>query len=112
MHFRLKSEHAMSKHPEYIIFLRARVSVIQQKTIKGVEKVATPSTLFYAENAAILPLWAGMIVWPEEKITKAVMSTYAPVVVAALIYVWLTYECFQVRMTSGVVIVVVDLLLY
>lgn len=85
------------------------MSVCQQ-TIKGLEKVATPSTLFYAENAAILPLWVGMIVWPEEKITKAVMSTYAPVVVAAVIYMWLTYECFQVRVTTCVMIVTVDTL--
>lgn len=83
---------------------------ICQQTIKGVEKVATPSTLFYAENAAILPLWVGMIVWPEEKITKAVMSTYAPVVVAAVIYMWLTYECFQVRMAACVAMAMVDML--
>ena len=61
------------------------------------EKVATPSTLFYAENAAILPLWVGMIVWPEKPLTKTVMSSYAIVVVAAVVYLWLTYECFQVN---------------
>lgn len=65
------------------------------QTIKGVERVATPSTLFYAENAAILPLWVGMVVFPEEKLTKTVMASYLPVVAAAVVYFWLTYECFQ-----------------
>lgn len=65
--------------------------------MKGVEKVAKPSTLFYAENAAILPLWVGMIVWPEKPLTKTVMSSYATVVVAAVVYLWLTYESFQVN---------------
>lgn len=69
------------------------------QTIKSVEAVATPSTLFYTENAAILPLWLGMIIWPEKPITKAVMSSYATVIVAALLYVWLTYEALQVRAT-------------
>lgn len=66
------------------------------QTIRGVEKVATPSTSFYVENAAILPLWIGMIGFPEKPLTKAVMSTYTPVVIAAIVYMWLTYECFQV----------------
>lgn len=57
--------------------------------------MATPSRLFYAENAAILPLWAAMIIWPEKELTKKVMASYAPVVLAAVIYMWLTYECFQ-----------------
>lgn len=73
------------------------VRVRMFQTIKGVEAVATPSTLFYAENAAILPLWLGMIIWPEKPITKAVMSSYATVIVAALLYVWLTYEALQVQ---------------
>ena len=67
------------------------------QAIKGVEAMATPSTLFYAENAAILPLWLSMIIWPEKPITKAVMSSYATVIVAALLYVWLTYEALQVQ---------------
>lgn len=67
------------------------------QTIQGVEKVATPSTLFYVENAAVLPLWAGMIVWPEKPLTKAVMSTYVPVIALSTVYLWLTYESFQVR---------------
>ncbi|CAM9855362.1 unnamed protein product [Pylaiella littoralis] len=66
-----------------------------QETITGVERVATPSTLFYAENALILPLWVGMVVFPKEKLTKTVMASYLPVVAAAIIYSWLTYECFQ-----------------
>ncbi|CAM9910123.1 unnamed protein product, partial [Hapterophycus canaliculatus] len=65
------------------------------QAIKGVEKVAPPSTLFYAENAAILPLWVAMIGWPEKRLTKAIMGSYGPLVVAALIYMFLTYECFQ-----------------
>ena len=69
----------------------------ETQAVQELEKVATPSTLFYAENAAILPLWAGMIIWPEKPLTKAVMSTYAPVVAAALVYIWLTYESFQVQ---------------
>lgn len=36
-----------------------------------------------------------MIVFPEEKLTKTVMTSYLPVVAAAIIYLWLTYECFQ-----------------
>lgn len=71
------------------------------QTIKGVEAVATPSTLFYAENAAILPLWLGMIIWPEKPVTKAIMSSYATVIVAALLYVWLTYEALQVHATDN-----------
>lgn len=66
-----------------------------QQTVKQVERVATPSRLFYAENAAILPLWAAMIVWPEKELTKKVMGSYAPVALAAVVYMWLTYECFQ-----------------
>lgn len=65
------------------------------QVIKGVEKVAPPSTLFYAENAAILPLWVAMIGWPEKRLTKAIMGSYGPLVLAALIYMFLTYECFQ-----------------
>lgn len=57
--------------------------------------MATPSRLFYAENAAILPLWAAMIIWPEKEVTKKVMGSYAPVILAAVVYMWLTYECFQ-----------------
>lgn len=71
------------------------------QTIKGVEAVATPSTLFYAENAAILPLWLGMIIWPEKPVTKAVMSSYATVIVAAFVYVWLTYEALQVHASDN-----------
>eukprot|EP00752_Nemacystus_decipiens_P002111 g2016.t1 len=66
-----------------------------QQTVQQVERVATPSRLFYAENAAILPLWAAMIAWPEKELTKKVMGSYTPVVLAAVIYMWLTYECFQ-----------------
>ncbi len=65
------------------------------QTLKQVERVATPSRVFYAENAFILPFWLGMIVWPEEKSTKQVMSSYLPVIAAAIVYTWLTYECFQ-----------------
>eukprot|EP00903_Cladosiphon_okamuranus_P018765 g17266.t1 len=66
-----------------------------QKAVQQAERVATPSRLFYAENAAILPLWAAMIVWPEKQLTKNIMGSYAPVVLAAVVYMWLTYECFQ-----------------
>ncbi|CAM9707757.1 unnamed protein product, partial [Ectocarpus sp. 13 AM-2016] len=66
-----------------------------QQAIKGVERVAPPSTLFYAENAAVLPLWVSMVVWPEEPLTKKVMNSYGPLILAALVYMWLTYECFQ-----------------
>lgn len=69
------------------------------QTIKSLEAVATSSNVFYAENAAILPLWLGMIVWPEKPLTKAVMSGYITVIVAALLYVWLTYEALQVYAT-------------
>lgn len=65
------------------------------QTVQQVERVATPSRLFYAENAAILPLWAAMIIWPDEDLTKKVMGSYVPVVLAAVVYMWLTYECFQ-----------------
>ncbi|CAB1117579.1 unnamed protein product [Ectocarpus sp. CCAP 1310/34] len=65
------------------------------QAIKAVERVAPPSTLFYAENAAVLPLWVGMVVWPEEPLTKKIMNSYGPLILAALIYMWLTYECFQ-----------------
>lgn len=57
--------------------------------------MAPPSTLFYAENAAILPLWVAMIGWPEKRLTKTIMGSYGPLVLAALIYMYLTYECFQ-----------------
>lgn len=70
---------------------------MKTQTIQGLEKVATPSTLFYLENIAILPFWAGMIIWPDKSLTKAVMSSYAPVIVAAVVYLWLTYESFQVQ---------------
>lgn len=73
------------------------VPCVRMQTFRGFEAVATPSTVFYTENAAVLPLWAAMIVWPEKPLTKAVMSSYAPLVVAALIYLWLTYEALQVR---------------
>lgn len=66
------------------------------QTIQGAEAVATPSTVFYAENIAILPLWAAMIGWPEKPLTKTVMSSYAPVVAAAIVYVWLVFESLQV----------------
>ncbi|CAM9568593.1 unnamed protein product [Scytosiphon promiscuus] len=36
-----------------------------------------------------------MIGWPEKRLTKAIMGSYGPVVLAALIYMFLTYECFQ-----------------
>ena len=36
-----------------------------------------------------------MIIWPEKELTKKVMGSYAPVVLAAIVYMWLTYECFQ-----------------
>eukprot|EP00904_Undaria_pinnatifida_P000740 jgi/Undpi1/10667/HiC_scaffold_29.g13116.m1 len=81
--------------PEELLKEEQTWSTGLQETVKGVEKVATPSTLFYAENAAILPLWAGMIIWPDKPLTKTVMSSYATVVVAAVVYLWLTYECFQ-----------------
>ncbi|CAM9229756.1 unnamed protein product [Sphacelaria rigidula] len=85
----------LGKSPEQVLKEEQSLTSGIQETIKGVEAVATPSTLFYAENAAILPLWLGMIIWPEKPITKAVMSSYATVIVAALLYVWLTYEALQ-----------------
>lgn len=36
-----------------------------------------------------------MIIWPEKELTKKVMASYAPVILAAVVYMWLTYECFQ-----------------
>lgn len=70
-------------------------SFVPAQVVTQIEGVATPSRVFYAENAFILPFWLGMIVWPEEKLTKQVISSYLPVVAAAVVYTWLTYECFQ-----------------
>lgn len=36
-----------------------------------------------------------MIIWPEKELTKKVLGSYTPVVLAAVVYMWLTYECFQ-----------------
>ncbi|CAM9123981.1 unnamed protein product [Choristocarpus tenellus] len=66
-----------------------------EQVVSSLERVATPRNCFLAENVAVLPLWLSMIFAPEKPITKAVMSSYATVLAAAVVYGWLAYESFQ-----------------
>ena len=55
----------------------------------------TPRNVFNTENLVVLPLWLGVILAPSSSVTKNVMSSYLPVLLAIAAYCWLTYLAFQ-----------------
>lgn len=63
--------------------------------VQGLSKYGTPRNLFNAENLAVLPLWASIILAPNNRLVKGFMKSYIPIVLAAFVYVWLTYLAFN-----------------
>ncbi|KAG5182473.1 hypothetical protein JKP88DRAFT_319194 [Tribonema minus] len=66
-----------------------------QHIVTIAEKVATPKRTFLAENILVLPLWGGMIFAPNNKYVQKIMEGYSVIILAALVYAWLTYEALQ-----------------
>jgi len=63
--------------------------------LRALKTVGTPRNLFNAENIVILPFWASVIVAPSNTFVKTLVSSYLPVLVAALAYTWSAYLAFQ-----------------
>ncbi|CAM9876650.1 unnamed protein product [Chrysoparadoxa australica] len=73
--------------------------IVQTEQIGGavssLEAVLTPRATFYLDNAIVLPFWAGMLAFPDNGITKAIMKSYIPILLVGLIYGWSVYESFH-----------------
>ena len=63
--------------------------------LQVLRSVGTPRNLFNTENLIILPFWLSVILAPNNGLVKRLMSSYIPVLVAALAYTWSAYLAFQ-----------------
>lgn len=77
--------------------LRDEGVIVERATpvLRGLTKYGTPRNIFNAENLAIFPLWAGVVLAPNSRLVKAFWSSYLPIIIGALAYVWLTYLAFN-----------------
>mmetsp|Transcript_19082 Transcript_19082/g.25141 ORF Transcript_19082/g.25141 Transcript_19082/m.25141 type:complete len:478 (+) Transcript_19082:86-1519(+) len=65
------------------------------RVIAILEKELPAQKVFGIDNAAAIPFWGAMVLFPNNDITKAVMKSYLPVVAFGLLYVWSAYLAFQ-----------------
>lgn len=63
--------------------------------LQVLKSVGTPRNLFNTENLVVLPFWLSVILAPNNGLVKGLMSSYIPVLVAALAYTWSAYLAFQ-----------------
>ena len=63
--------------------------------LQALRAVGTPRNLFNTENLIVLPFWLSVILAPNNGLVKGLMSSYIPVLVAALAYTWSAYLAFQ-----------------
>lgn len=54
-----------------------------------------PEAVFNLENVAIFPFWLMMIALPDNKVTKALMGSYAVPILLGCVYVYLTWFSFS-----------------
>lgn len=63
--------------------------------LQVLRSVGTPRNLFNTENLIVLPFWVSVILTPNNGLVKGLMSSYIPILVAALAYTWSAYLAFQ-----------------